>query len=94
MFNVTEMQAIVLAGGAGSRMYPLTDNTPKALVPVANKPLIYFTVKNLEREGFKGVRVNFNRWDLRPQNAVPLARARSGSISTKSSISMRLSRLS
>ena len=49
-----EFQAIILAGGRGSRMYPLTENIPKALLPVANKPLIWYPVNYLERVGFPG----------------------------------------
>jgi len=49
-----EFQAVILAGGRGSRMYPLTENIPKALLPVANRPLIWYPVKYLETAGFPG----------------------------------------
>lgn len=49
-----EFQAIILAGGRGSRMYPLTENIPKALLPVGNKPLIWYPVNYLENVGFPG----------------------------------------
>ena len=49
-----EFQAVVLAGGRGSRMTDLTASTPKALLPVANKPMIWYPVKMLENAGFEG----------------------------------------
>lgn len=55
MFNVQELQAVVLAGGPGSRMYPVTESTPKGLVPMGNRPLISFILQNLMAEGFKGM---------------------------------------
>ena len=52
--GVMEFQAIILAGGRGSRMYPLTENIPKALLPVGNRPLIWYSVNYLETVGFPG----------------------------------------
>ena len=46
--------AVVLAAGRGSRMYPLTEGCPKCLLPVANKPLICYSVEMLKRSGFQG----------------------------------------
>ncbi|KYM82134.1 Translation initiation factor eIF-2B subunit gamma [Atta colombica] len=48
-----EFQAIVLAGGKGSRMTELTAGQPKCLLPIANVPMIWYPLQILERSGFK-----------------------------------------
>nr|XP_006818161.1 PREDICTED: translation initiation factor eIF-2B subunit gamma-like [Saccoglossus kowalevskii] len=48
-----EFQAVILAAGRGSRMLDLTSSTPKALLPIGNKPLIWYPVNLLERAGFE-----------------------------------------
>ncbi|XP_046830760.1 translation initiation factor eIF-2B subunit gamma [Vespa crabro] len=53
MVICTEFQAIVLAGGKGSRMTELTAGQPKCLLPIGNKPMIWFSLQLLERSGFK-----------------------------------------
>lgn len=45
------MQALILAGGRGERMRPLTDNLPKPLLPVAEKPFLNYLVKFLKSQG-------------------------------------------
>lgn len=40
------MKAVVLAAGQGTRMGPLTRNTPKVMLPIANKPLLYHVIKS------------------------------------------------
>ena len=45
---------VILAAGRGSRMYPLTEQCPKCLLPVANKPLLWYPVQLLEKAGFHG----------------------------------------
>ena len=49
-----EIQPIILAAGRGRKLYPFTEDGPKALLPVANKPLIYFPLQYLQNEGFTG----------------------------------------
>lgn len=45
------MDAIILAAGYGTRLYPLTENTPKPLLSVAGKPIIEHIIKKLEEIG-------------------------------------------
>jgi glucose-1-phosphate thymidylyltransferase len=42
------MKAIVLAGGYATRMWPLTKDTPKQLLPIAGKPMIEYVIEELE----------------------------------------------
>ena len=52
-----EFQAVLLAGGTGTRLYPLTEGIPKSFLPVANRPLIAYQLLLLEKAGFKEVLV-------------------------------------
>ncbi|XP_060529736.1 translation initiation factor eIF-2B subunit gamma [Cylas formicarius] len=47
-----ELQAVVLAAGKGSRMLEITSRKPKCLLPVGPKPLIWYTLNNLQVSGF------------------------------------------
>ncbi|MFX0184185.1 MAG: sugar phosphate nucleotidyltransferase [Candidatus Hodarchaeota archaeon] len=49
-----EWSAVVLAGGVGSRLRPLTIEIPKPMVPVANKPMIDYNLELLRNSGIKG----------------------------------------
>jgi mannose-1-phosphate guanylyltransferase len=49
------MRAVVLVGGFGTRLRPLTDSIPKPLLPVANVPLIVRLIGRLEQGGVDGV---------------------------------------
>lgn len=52
------MKAMILAAGRGERMRPLTDHTPKPLLPVASKPLIEHTINQLVSAGFTDIVIN------------------------------------
>lgn len=52
------MKAFVLAAGRGERMRPLTDHTPKPLLPVAGKPLIAWHLEKLAAAGVREVVIN------------------------------------
>ena len=49
------MRAVVMAGGEGSRLRPLTSGRPKPLMPVANRPLMEHIVRHLARHGVEEV---------------------------------------
>jgi MurNAc alpha-1-phosphate uridylyltransferase len=52
------LKAMILAAGRGERMRPLTDHTPKPLLPVGEKPLIVWHLERLAQAGFKEVVIN------------------------------------
>jgi MurNAc alpha-1-phosphate uridylyltransferase len=52
------MKAMILAAGRGQRMRPLTDHTPKPLLPVCGQPLITWHIQALARGGFMDLVIN------------------------------------
>ncbi len=51
------MRGVVLAGGTGSRLYPLTKVTNKHLLPVGRKPMIFWPIEKLARAGVRDILV-------------------------------------
>src|SRR4051794_3382435 len=45
------MQALILAGGKGTRLRPLTVYTPKPIVPICNRPFLLYQIDTLKRAG-------------------------------------------
>ncbi|WP_397600051.1 nucleotidyltransferase family protein [Silvanigrella sp.] len=52
------MKAMLLAAGYGTRLRPLTDKTPKCLLPIKGKPLLQIWVDNLIEAGIKNILIN------------------------------------
>ncbi|MBU4267048.1 MAG: NTP transferase domain-containing protein, partial [Candidatus Altiarchaeota archaeon] len=73
------MKGLILAGGYGTRLRPLTYSQQKQLIPVANKPIIYYGIQDLvgsgikeiaiivgpNREQIEGIVGDGSRWDCR-----------------------------
>ncbi len=49
------MIAIILSGGRGNRLKPITDYVPKSLIPINNKPIIEWQIKYLKNFGIKNI---------------------------------------
>ena len=49
------MKAVIMAGGEGSRLRPLTSNQPKPMMPLVNLPMMEHIVSLLRRHGFDDI---------------------------------------
>ena len=56
------MKAMIFAAGLGTRLKPITDTMPKALVPVCGKPLLFHTICKLRDAGYDDIVVNVHHF--------------------------------
>ncbi|HQR59935.1 MAG TPA: nucleotidyltransferase family protein [Methylophilaceae bacterium] len=64
------MKAMILAAGRGERMRPLTDHTPKPLLPVGGKPLIAWHIERLAAAGFRELVINHAHLGIQIESAL------------------------
>ena len=54
-FSLMELKGLILSGGTGSRLRPITHTSAKQLVPVANKPVLFYGIEALRNAGIKDI---------------------------------------
>ena len=61
-FTESQMKAMIFAAGLGTRLKPLTDHMPKALVPVAGRPMLEHVILKLKEAGFTELVINIHHF--------------------------------
>jgi len=61
MVNLSNYKAVILAGGKGTRLYPITYEIPKPLLPIRKKPIINYLVDLFLEQGIEDVAVLINK---------------------------------
>jgi len=59
-FSVLPLDVIIMAGGQGMRLRPLTEHTPKPMLPVGDKPILEHQIDHLIKYGIKNIYISVN----------------------------------
>lgn len=60
VLGIVPVDAVLMAGGEGKRLKPLTDNLPKPLLPIGGKPIIEHNIDRLVKYGIVNIRISIN----------------------------------
>ena len=64
------MKALIAAGGRATRLRPITHTINKHLIPLANKPMIFYAIEKVTEIGIKDIIININPGETEIQKAV------------------------